>query len=100
MKEPATTRADEFSAPARLLDAGVDASVGTVGDAYDNALAETTIGLFKTELQVLGGVGSEFEVAATRIVHERESGVELANALVLARSTRCRLRSRHRPPRG
>jgi putative transposase len=34
----------------RLLDAGVDASVGSVGDAYDNALAETTIGLFKTEL--------------------------------------------------
>jgi len=28
----------------------VDASVGSVGDAYDNALAETTIGLFKTEL--------------------------------------------------
>jgi putative transposase len=35
---------------ARLLDAGVDASVGSVGDAYDNALAETTIGLYKTEL--------------------------------------------------
>jgi putative transposase len=34
----------------RLLDAGVDASVGSIGDAYDNALAETTIGLFKTEL--------------------------------------------------
>jgi putative transposase len=34
----------------RLLNAGVDASVGTVGDAYDNALAETTIGLYKTEL--------------------------------------------------
>ena len=34
----------------RLLDAGVDASVGSVGDAYDNALAETTIGLYKTEL--------------------------------------------------
>ncbi len=29
---------------------GVDASVGTVADAYDNALAESTIGLFKTEL--------------------------------------------------
>ena len=26
------------------------ASIGTVGDAYDNALAESTIGLFKTEL--------------------------------------------------
>jgi transposase InsO family protein len=34
----------------RLADAGVDASVGTVGDAYDNALAETINGLFKTEV--------------------------------------------------
>jgi putative transposase len=33
----------------RLLDAGIDASVGSVGDAYDNALAETHIGLFKNE---------------------------------------------------
>src|SRR5260221_8826816 len=29
--------------------AGLTGSVGTVGDAYDNALAETTIGLYKTE---------------------------------------------------
>lgn len=29
---------------------GVSASVGTVDDAYDNALAESVIGLFKTEL--------------------------------------------------
>jgi putative transposase len=28
---------------------GIDPSIGTVGDAYDNALAETTIGLYKTE---------------------------------------------------
>jgi putative transposase len=34
----------------RLIEAGVDASVGSVGDAFDNALAETTIGLYKTEL--------------------------------------------------
>ena len=34
----------------RLAAAGVSASVGTVGDAYDNALAESAIGLFKTEL--------------------------------------------------
>jgi putative transposase len=34
----------------RLAEAGVDASVGTVGDAFDNALAETVIGLYKTEL--------------------------------------------------
>ena len=34
----------------RLLDAGIDPSVGSVGDAYDNALAESQIGLFKSEL--------------------------------------------------
>lgn len=34
----------------RWPDASVDASVGSVGDAYDNALAGSTIGLFKTEL--------------------------------------------------
>lgn len=28
---------------------GIAASIGSVGDAYDNALAKTTIGLFKTE---------------------------------------------------
>ena len=38
-----------FAFTQRLIAAGVDASVGSVGDAYDNALAETTIGLFKTE---------------------------------------------------
>jgi putative transposase len=32
-----------------LMLAGLAASVGSVGDAYDNALAETTIGLYKTE---------------------------------------------------
>lgn len=34
----------------RLDDACIAPSVGSVGDAYDNALAETTIGLYKTEL--------------------------------------------------
>jgi putative transposase len=34
----------------RLAAAGVSASVGSVGDAYDNALAESVIGLYKTEL--------------------------------------------------
>lgn len=34
----------------RLAALGMRASIGTVGDAYDNALAESTIGLFKTEL--------------------------------------------------
>src|SRR3712207_2665065 len=34
----------------RLDEAGVVPSVGSRGDSYDNALAESTIGLFKTEL--------------------------------------------------
>ena len=34
----------------RLADAGAAPSVGSIGDAYDNALAESEIGLYKTEL--------------------------------------------------
>jgi putative transposase len=34
----------------RLADAGIELSVGSRGDAYDNALAETIIGLFKAEV--------------------------------------------------
>ena len=34
----------------RLAEAGIAASVGSVGDAYDNALAETINGLYKTEV--------------------------------------------------
>ena len=34
----------------RLAAAEIDLSVGTVGDAYDNALAECVVGLFKTEV--------------------------------------------------
>jgi transposase InsO family protein len=33
-----------------LAEAGIEPSVGSVGDSYDNALAETIIGLFKTEV--------------------------------------------------
>jgi putative transposase len=34
----------------RLAQAGIEPSVGSVGDSYDNALAESVIGLYKTEL--------------------------------------------------
>ena len=39
-----------FAFTQRLIDAGVDPSVGSVGDAYDNALAESATGLYKAEL--------------------------------------------------
>jgi len=34
----------------RLAECGIQASVGTTGDSYDNALAESIIGLYKTEV--------------------------------------------------
>jgi putative transposase len=34
----------------RLAEAGLEPSVGSIGDSYDNALAETIIGLYKTEV--------------------------------------------------
>jgi transposase InsO family protein len=33
----------------RLAEAGIEPSVGSTGDSYDNALAESVIGLYKTE---------------------------------------------------
>ena len=34
----------------RLAEAGIEPSVGSVGDSYDNAMAETVNGLYKSEL--------------------------------------------------
>jgi len=34
----------------RLAEAGIEPSVGSVGDSYDNALAKSVIGLYKTEV--------------------------------------------------
>ncbi|MDN3398756.1 IS3 family transposase [Psychrobacter sp. APC 3426] len=39
-----------ISYTSRMTDSGVIASVGTKGDSYDNALAETVNGLYKTEV--------------------------------------------------
>lgn len=39
----------------RLTDAGAVASIGSVGDSFDNAMAESIIGLYKTECVRLDG---------------------------------------------
>jgi putative transposase len=52
-----------------LLLAGLTPSVGTVGDALDNALAETTIGLYKTECT---RDGSPFRAGPVRTLAELE----------------------------
>jgi putative transposase len=45
----------------RLAQAGIERSVGSVGDSYDNALAESVIGLFKTEIIWRRGPWRTFE---------------------------------------
>ena len=45
----------------RLADAGAARSVGSRGDSYDNALAESVIGLYKTELIRKQGPWRSFE---------------------------------------
>jgi transposase InsO family protein len=56
----------------RLAGAGALASIGTVGDSYDNALAESIIGLYKTECVRLDGpfrTVDELELATLSWVH-------------------------------
>jgi transposase InsO family protein len=45
----------------RVTEAGIEPSVGSDGDSYDNALAETVIGLFKTEVIHRRGPWRSFE---------------------------------------
>ncbi len=45
----------------RLAEAGIEPSVGSRGDAYDNALAESVIGLYKTEVIVRQGPWKNLE---------------------------------------
>jgi putative transposase len=56
----------------RLADAGALASIGTVGDSYDNALAESVVGLYKTECVKIDGpfkTVDELELATLSWVH-------------------------------
>ena len=45
----------------RLADAGIEPSVGSIGDSYDNALAETVNGLYKAEVIHRRGPWRSFE---------------------------------------
>ena len=56
----------------RLAQAGAIASIGTVGDSYDNAMAESIIGLYKAECVQLDGpfrTVDELELATLSWVH-------------------------------
>jgi len=45
----------------RLREAGIEPSVGSVGNSYDNALAESVIGLYKTEVILRRGPWRDLE---------------------------------------
>jgi transposase InsO family protein len=53
----------------RLAEAGMEPSVGSVGDSYDNALAESVIGLFKTEVIRSRGPWRGFEEVEFATLH-------------------------------
>lgn len=56
----------------RLAEAGAIASIGSVGGSYDNAMAESVIGLYKAECVRLGGpfrTLDELELATLSWVH-------------------------------
>jgi putative transposase len=53
----------------RLADAGIAPSVGSRGDSYDNALAESVIGLFKTEVIQRKGPWRHVEMVEFATLH-------------------------------
>ena len=59
----------------RLVGAGAVASIGTVGDSYDNAMAESVIGLYKNECGKIDGpfrTVEELELASTTSPQEHQ----------------------------
>jgi transposase InsO family protein len=79
----------------RLAEAGIEPSVGSVGDSYDNALAETINGLFKAEVKVLTKEpGTENGVVGAPPSHSTWTSTR---AQVLAENVRINV-TRHCPP--
>jgi len=83
----------------RLTEAGIEPSVGSRGDSYDNALAESIIGLFKTEVIQRKWPWRHLDRASIsrRIPRRRKPGIRGA-ARSLRRSGRTRLTSGGRSP--
>jgi transposase InsO family protein len=87
----------------RLAEAGVEPSVGSVGDSYDNALAETINGLYKAELIRRRGPWRNFEAVefATLVLGEqtfegRRENLNQANKLSRTYTTLLEALNRHR----
>ena len=75
----------------RLAEAGIAPSVGSVGDSYDNALAETIIGLYKTEV-----IGQRGRGGASRMSSSPPSNGSIGSTTVVC-STRSGISRQQRP---
>jgi putative transposase len=60
----------------RLAENGVEASVCSVGESYDNALAETIIGFFKTEVIYARGPWRSLEAVEYATLESRRITIE------------------------
>ena len=60
----------------RLAEAGIERSVGSVGDSYDNALAETVIGLFKTEVNWVWRPLGSLETVTAPVLFSRVRSID------------------------
>ena len=69
LRRNAATRSGGLEYRASIADAGIEPSVGSVGDSYDNALAETINGLYKA------GHSSARPVAVVRSRRVRDPGM-------------------------
>jgi transposase InsO family protein len=58
----------------RLAEAGALPSIGSVGDSYDNAMAESIIGLYKSELITMRGPWRTVERMSSSPPCHRSSG--------------------------
>jgi hypothetical protein len=80
----------------RLAEAGIEPSVGSKGDSYDNALAESVIGLFKTEVIRQRGPWRSLEEVEFAALGEYAEGYPAAYQHVREETLRCRGESRKR----
>lgn len=55
----------------RIAEAGTEPSVGSVGDSYDQALAETINGLYKAEVILRWGPWRSFVARRTRYARNK-----------------------------
>ena len=80
----------------RLVDAGIAPSVGSQGDAYDNALAESVIGLYKTEVIRRKGPWRTLEAASTALA--ARAWCAASERAASAHVAHCLFRGSRRPP--